>query len=240
MAIPHFGTAHAQSLRPGSGEQISRRDDSQKTWAVAIWALGFPAGIQSRFVAMETVMNTTATKARREAPLATPTDLTSNATKDLSGALTTLLAGRIRALSQDQEFSLAHVGPATFATIICCSTNKATRFLPSRTRSPNVCARSEARHCARSAMLGACNGCSTTTRITSRHSTCWPSCATTTSSSPSSCVKPTSCARNHSDVATASLPFPRCGSMKPSAEPGSCSRQSRAGEQAGRGLAICL
>jgi starvation-inducible DNA-binding protein len=34
----------------------------------------------------------TATKTRREAPLATPTDLTSNAVKDLSGALTTLLA----------------------------------------------------------------------------------------------------------------------------------------------------
>ena len=40
----------------------------------------------------ETVMNSTATKTRREAPLATPTNLTSNATKDLSAALTTLLA----------------------------------------------------------------------------------------------------------------------------------------------------
>ena len=37
-------------------------------------------------------METTVTKTRREAPLATPTDLSSNATRDLAGALTALLA----------------------------------------------------------------------------------------------------------------------------------------------------
>jgi starvation-inducible DNA-binding protein len=41
---------------------------------------------------MENVMNNTATKTRREAALATPTNLTANATRDLSAALTTLLA----------------------------------------------------------------------------------------------------------------------------------------------------
>src|SRR6204780_838812 len=53
----------------------------------------------------------TATKARREAPLATPTDLTSNATKDLSGALTTLLADTFALYLKTKNFHWHMSGP---------------------------------------------------------------------------------------------------------------------------------
>jgi starvation-inducible DNA-binding protein len=56
-------------------------------------------------------MNSTATKTRREAPLATPTNLTSNATKDLSAALTTLLADVFTLYLKTKNFHWHMSGP---------------------------------------------------------------------------------------------------------------------------------
>jgi starvation-inducible DNA-binding protein len=60
---------------------------------------------------MENAMDTTATKTRREAPLATPTDLTSNATRDLSGALTALLADVFTLYLKTKNFHWHMSGP---------------------------------------------------------------------------------------------------------------------------------
>jgi starvation-inducible DNA-binding protein len=49
---------------------------------------------------------------RRNSPLATPSDLGANAVRDVSGALTILLADVFSLYPQDQKLSLAYVGPA--------------------------------------------------------------------------------------------------------------------------------
>jgi starvation-inducible DNA-binding protein len=56
-------------------------------------------------------MNTTAVKTRREAPLATPTNLSSNAIKDLSAALTTLLADVFALYLKTKNFHWHMSGP---------------------------------------------------------------------------------------------------------------------------------
>jgi starvation-inducible DNA-binding protein len=57
-------------------------------------------------------MSTTTTKTRREAPsLATPTDLSANATKDLSAALTTLLADTFALYLKTKNFHWHMSGP---------------------------------------------------------------------------------------------------------------------------------
>jgi hypothetical protein len=48
--------------------------------------------------------------ARRKAPLATPSDLSTESIKEISGSLNPL-SGRIRTLSEDEELSLAHERP---------------------------------------------------------------------------------------------------------------------------------
>ncbi len=56
-------------------------------------------------------MNLTDAKARRKAPLETPTDLTSNATRDISGALTTLLADMFALYVKTKNFHWHISGP---------------------------------------------------------------------------------------------------------------------------------
>ena len=56
-------------------------------------------------------MNLTEAKARRKAPLETPTDLTSNATRDISGALTTLLADMFALYVKTKNFHWHISGP---------------------------------------------------------------------------------------------------------------------------------
>jgi starvation-inducible DNA-binding protein len=56
-------------------------------------------------------MNFTDVKARRKAPLDTPTDLTSNATRDISGALTTLLADVFALYLKTKNFHWHMSGP---------------------------------------------------------------------------------------------------------------------------------
>ena len=55
-------------------------------------------------------MNVRDAKDLRKAPLETPTDLGSNAVRDISGALNVLLADMFGlATSENQEFPLAHI-----------------------------------------------------------------------------------------------------------------------------------
>ena len=68
--------------------------------------------------------------ARRKAPLETPTDLKSNAVRDVSAALNFAARRHLRALRQDQELPLAHVAGRTSATTTCCSTSRPTRSSP--------------------------------------------------------------------------------------------------------------
>ncbi len=56
-------------------------------------------------------MNLTEAKARRKAPLETPTDLTSNATRDISGALTTLVADMFALYVKTKNFHWHISGP---------------------------------------------------------------------------------------------------------------------------------
>lgn len=56
-------------------------------------------------------MNLRDAKTRRKAPLETPTDLTSNATRDISGALTTLLADMFALYVKTKNFHWHISGP---------------------------------------------------------------------------------------------------------------------------------
>ena len=56
-------------------------------------------------------MNTTDVMTRRKAPLDTPTDLTSNATKDISGALNVLLADMFALYLKTKNFHWHVSGP---------------------------------------------------------------------------------------------------------------------------------
>jgi starvation-inducible DNA-binding protein len=56
-------------------------------------------------------MNLTDAKTRRKAPLETPTDLASNATRDISGALTTLLADMFALYVKTKNFHWHVSGP---------------------------------------------------------------------------------------------------------------------------------
>jgi DNA-binding ferritin-like protein len=56
-------------------------------------------------------MNLTDVKARRKAPLDTPTDLTYNAARDISGALTTLLADMFALYLKTKNFHWHMSGP---------------------------------------------------------------------------------------------------------------------------------
>ena len=79
-------------------------------------------------------------KTRREAPLDTPTDLTSNATRDISGALTILLADMFALYVKTKNFHWHMSGPH-FATITCFLTNRVCKSSPRLTQSRNVFAR---------------------------------------------------------------------------------------------------
>jgi starvation-inducible DNA-binding protein len=56
-------------------------------------------------------MNSSDAKSRRTAPLNTPTNLTSNATRDISNALTTLLADLVALYIKTKNFHWHMSGP---------------------------------------------------------------------------------------------------------------------------------
>jgi starvation-inducible DNA-binding protein len=69
------------------------------------------------------------TKERRKAPLETPTDLGSNARRDIAGALNALLADTFALYLKTKNFHW-HVSGPHFRSLISCSTSTATRSLP--------------------------------------------------------------------------------------------------------------
>jgi len=80
-------------------------------------------------------MNARDARELRKAPLETPTDLKSNAVKELSGALNILLADMFALYIKTKNFHWHYRGRIS-ATIIFCSTNRPTRSSPPPTPSP--------------------------------------------------------------------------------------------------------
>ena len=72
------------------------------------------------------------TRQKPAAALDTPTDLSSEAVRDISKALNGLLAD---AFALYTGTSAARIS----ATITCCSTSRPIRFMPRQTRLPNGC-----------------------------------------------------------------------------------------------------
>ena len=70
-----------------------------------------------------------AAKERRKRPLATPTDLSSAATRDISAALNQVLAD-VFALYLKTKISTGTSAARTSATITCCWTSRATSCSP--------------------------------------------------------------------------------------------------------------
>src|SRR5580704_12604918 len=115
-------------------------------------------------------MNVRDAKALRKAPLETPTDLGSNAVRDISGALNVLLADMFALYVKTKNFHW-HVSGPHFR-----------EYSERPTTSPSGYARSAVRPCVQSAKSAAASVFSTTTRTMSRRWIWWPSSATTTNS----------------------------------------------------------
>ena len=149
-------------------------------------------------------MNSTATKTRREAPLATPTDLTTNATRGFVRRTDDAARRCVRALSEDQELPLAHEW-AAFPRL----SSAARRAGGSDLRHDRSDRRARAQdrrnddaldrpHCRMQRITD--NDAEYVSR-----STCWPSCARTTSSLSARHAGGARRLRRARDVATASL-----------------------------------
>ena len=122
-------------------------------------------------------------KSRRTANLATPNDLGANATKDVAGGLNILLADVIALYFKTKNFHW-HVSGPHFRDYHLLLDEQATQIYAMT----DVIAERVRKLGGNDHPLGrprssACSACSTTTPTTSRRTTCWPSCATTTSSS---------------------------------------------------------
>jgi len=143
-------------------------------------------------------------KARKSAALATPTDLGANATKDLTGGLNILLADVYSLYIKTKNFHWHMSGPH-FRDYHLLLDDQATEIdamtdvIAERVRKLGGGTIRSIGHIKRLQRV-LDNDADFVTR-----STCWPSCATTTSSSPSTCARSTKCGDEHNDVATASL-----------------------------------
>ena len=133
-------------------------------------------------------------KARRKAALDTPTGLTSNATRDLAGALNALLADMFALYMKTKNFHW-HVSGPHFRDYHLLLDEQADQIfattddIAERVRKiGGTTLRSDRPH------LPPAAGAPTTTPTSSRRTTCWPSCATTTRTSPNACARCTTCA----------------------------------------------
>jgi len=106
-------------------------------------------------------------KSRRTAPLGTPTNLASDATRDLSRCADHAAGRFFRPVCQDEELPLAHVGPH-FRDYHLLLDEQAEQIFAATDTLPSACARSAAPRCAPSARSRASSACSTTTRTMSR------------------------------------------------------------------------
>jgi hypothetical protein len=117
------------------------------------------------------------------APLHTPSDLKSNAVRDISGALNILLADMFALYLKTKNFHWHMSGPHFRDYHLLLDEQGDQIFATTPMRSPNVFARSVARPYARSATSAACNALQTMMRSLLRRWICLPNCATTTNSS---------------------------------------------------------
>jgi hypothetical protein len=157
------------------------------------------------------------------ANLETPSDLKSNATTEVSGALNIVLADLFALYVKTKNFHW-HVSGPHFRDYHLLLEDQATQILGATdAAAERASARSAAPQSAPSIISAACSACSTTTPRSSHLRTCWPSCTTTTSS-----WSPT-CARRTPSAANAATSPPRAcwrtGSTKPNSAPGSCSKR---------------
>jgi hypothetical protein len=109
-------------------------------------------------------MNIQNAKVVRTNPLGTPTDLGVDAVRDISGALTTLLADMFALWIKTKNFHWHPTGIS--ATTTYCWMIRRIRSLRQLTRSPSERGRSAARRSDQSAILRGYSECSTTTQIT--------------------------------------------------------------------------
>jgi hypothetical protein len=157
----------------------------------------------------------------RMAALQTPTDLTADATKDISGALNKLLADVFALYLKSKNFHWHMSGPH-FRDYHLMLDEHGDELFAMTDPSPNVCGKWVVRRCAQSAKSAACSVSSTTTLTTSPRPTCWPSCATTTSNWWRICARRTRCATNA--VTWQAQVCSKPGLMRPNGAYGSCSR----------------
>ena len=143
-------------------------------------------------------------KARQSANLATPTDLGANATKDITGGLNILLADVFALYLKTKNFHWHMSGPHFRDYHLLLDEQADQIYAMTDPIAERV--RKLGGNTMRSiGQIKSCSACSTTMPTTSRRSTCWPSCARTTSSSPENMRTLHEVCDEHNDIATASL-----------------------------------
>jgi hypothetical protein len=111
------------------------------------------------------------TRRKPAAPLDTPTDLSADAVSQISPKMNEILATTFALYLKTKNFHWPVSGPH-FRDYHCCSTSRPSRFSSAPMISPNVCARSAASRCGRSARSPSCRASRTTTRAMWPPATC--------------------------------------------------------------------
>ena len=144
-------------------------------------------------------------KASRTAALGTPTDLKHNAVGDISGALRILLADVFALYLKTKNFHWHMSGPH-FRDYHLLLDEQADQIFAHDRRHRRACAQDRRHHDPLDRPDQPSSSASWTTMPnSSRRSTCWPSCATTISSSTAHMRETHDLCDEHGDVATASL-----------------------------------
>lgn len=117
-------------------------------------------------------------RAIRKADLRTPTGLAEEATRDIAGALTALLADVFALYLKTKNFHWHMSGPH-FRDYHLLLDDQGDQLIAVTDPLAERVRRSAARRCGRSAISGGCSVSLTTTPISSRRRTCWPNFAMT-------------------------------------------------------------
>ncbi len=132
---------------------------------------------------------------RKVAALLTPNALTDNVVKELSGALTALLADCFALYLKTKNFHWHMSGPH-FRDYHLMLDEQADQIFAMTDPIAERVRKLGGRTLRSIGHISACSACSTTTPTSSSRAPCWPSCATTTGSSPAFCARPTHSARS--------------------------------------------
>jgi hypothetical protein len=116
---------------------------------------------KAQFTEGELTMNTGNETTRRTAASTVPSHLSANAVQDISGALTTLLAGVFALYLKTKNFHW-HMSGHTYAIITYYWTSMVSKFLQLPMRSPSACERWAVRLSIQSARSRACSAWPTT------------------------------------------------------------------------------